>query len=207
MVAVPWVYEAVQIAAGARIVQRHLKATIEPLQNANRVLDLGGGTGLHRDLWRAECLYICLDNDETKLRGFQARHADGIAILGDATRTPIRSGSLDVVMCTFVSHHIEDDLLEQFIAEAMRMLKDDGHFVFVDALWRRSRGISRLLWKYDRGSNPRELQKLKSVLAKHGRIAQMRRFSVLHEYVLCIIEKSPEAPLSESASSEAIAVS
>lgn len=194
LVAIPKVYDFVQRAAGFRVVQRHIKEAIQPLRGADRVLDLGGGTGLYRDLWRTDCLYICLDNDETKLRGFHECHSDGLGILGDATRAPIRSGSLDVVMCTFVSHHIGDALLEQFIAEAMRMLKDDGHFVFVDGTWRRSRRLSRILWKYDRGSNPRTPSKLREVLSGHGTIQRQKSFAVFHEYLLCIIAKSPAVP-------------
>lgn len=182
-----------QIAAGARQVQHRLAAIIKPLQNADRVLDLGGGTGLHRDLWNAECAYICLDNDSQKLQGFRARHADGLAILGDATKTPIRSNSMDVVMCTFVAHHISDDLLDQFIGEAMRMLKDGGSLIFLDPLLVKRRAIGRLLWKYDRGSNPRTASQLRRVLLRHGKIQQSLTFSILHTYWLCVLVK----PLSE----------
>lgn len=189
IVAVPAIYNLCQFIAGAHFVQRHLRAAIEPLTGINRVLDLGGGTGLQRGLWRKECLYICLDNDQVKLQGFRAHNPSENAVLGDATQTPIRSGSMDIVLCACVSHHIEDESLSRFISEAMRVLKEDGHLVFVDALWRRSRGISRVLWKYDRGSHPRTATTLRQVLSRHGTIESAKRFAVLHDYLLCIVSK------------------
>ena len=190
LVEVPQVYDLVQFLAGARLVQKRLRRAIAPYNNAPRVLDLGGGTGLHRELWSGESLYICLDNDPQKLQGFRARHNDSLAILGDATQLPLRDNSLNIVICTFVAHHITDELLHQFVQEAMRVLKGDGHFVFLDPLWEPRRPIARLLWKYDRGSFPRASKALRNVLSQHGTIVHAERFAVLHEYLLCVVAKS-----------------
>ena len=190
IVAIPQIYNAAQFVAGARLVQKRLKQSTATLKNAHRVLDLGGGTGLHRELWSRESAYICLDSDPQKLQGFRARHEDGLAILGDATRVPMRDNTLDVVICTSVSHHIPDELFQQFVSEAMRVLKNDGHFVFLDAVWQPRRPVARLLWKYDRGSFPRSSKALRKVLSQHGTVIRAERFAVLHEYLLCVVTKS-----------------
>ena len=189
MAANPWIYDQVQLLAGARYVHRRLAAQIAPPNSASLVLDLGGGTGMVRGLWPPTCTYVCLDIDMLKLQGFLNRHPDGIALVADAARTPLESGSVDVVLCTFLSHHIPDELLTQLISESMRVLKNTGKFIFIDAIWEPTRWAGRLLWKYDRGSYPRTAETLYSAISNHCAIIHWEHFAVYHEYVLCVATK------------------
>lgn len=182
----PWIYERVQFLAGAEHIRRRLAAQIAPLSAATSTLDLGGGTGLYRSLWPCACHYVCLDTDMVKLRGFSNKQPGGIALCADATQVPIRSRSVDVVMCMAVSHHLTDKLLEQLINESVRVLKDGGAFIFVDAVWEPSKLAGRLLWKYDRGSYPRTAEYLRSVISNHYRFIHNEQYSVYHEYLLCV---------------------
>jgi SAM-dependent methyltransferase len=182
----PWIYERVQFLAGVEHTRRRLTAQIAPLSAAASVLDLGGGTGLYGGLWPRTCHYVCLDVDMLKLRSFFSKRPGGIALCADATRVPIRSGSVDVVMCIAVSHHLTDKLLERLINESVRVLKDGGAFIFVDAVWEPSKLARRLLWKYDRGSYPRTAENLLSVISNHYRLIHDEQYSVYHEYLLCV---------------------
>lgn len=186
IVANTWIYDHAQLLVGARQVHNHIAAQIAYLCSATVVLDLGGGTGTLRRLWPATRAYICLDIDLQKLRRFKRKYPDGIALLSDATHSPIRSGSVDVVLCMVVAHHVPDSLLIPLIGESGRVLKRTGRFIFMDAIWNPQRWIGRLLWKYDRGSYPRTGEVLLSTLSHHYTITRSERFSVFHEYILCI---------------------
>lgn len=86
IMSIPWVYDQVQLLAGARYVHRQLAPQIASFVSASSVvLDLGGGTGIVRRLLPPVCVYICLDLDMLKLRAFLNKYPDGIAVLSDAT--------------------------------------------------------------------------------------------------------------------------
>jgi len=145
-VAQSWVYDQVQLLAGSREVQQHLARQIRPVGSAPLVLDIGGGTGLVRSLFSPASTYVCLDIDPMKLSGFVRKHPKEQALLADAAQIPIKRESMDVVLCTNVSHHLPDELFSNVVAEAMRLLKDHGCLIFLDAVWDPARPISRLLW-------------------------------------------------------------
>ncbi len=166
--------------------RRRLAAQIPSILHPHRVLDLGGGTGAVADYWPSTTQYICLDIDPLKLEGFRRRNPTGVALLADAIRVPIASASLDAVLCTAVSHHLPDALLPQMLREAARVLKPDGNFLFLDAVWNPRRPIGRLIWRYDRGSHPRTAATLQSHISSHLRITHWEQFSIHHEYVLCV---------------------
>ncbi|MBA3530439.1 MAG: class I SAM-dependent methyltransferase [Ardenticatenales bacterium] len=189
LVAHPWVYDQVQIAAGARTTTQHLAAQVALLSGASLVLDVGGGTGLYRGLWPESCAYLATDLDIEKLVGFRAKYPNDPALLADASALPLAAGSVDVVLCTFVSHHLPDSVLAAFLAESRRVLRRGGVFLFMDALWVPSRWPGRLLWRFDRGSFPRTATMLTEVIAEHYTLRHQERFAVWHEYMLLVGRK------------------
>lgn len=189
IVANPFVYDWVQVLVGSKKVRQRLSSHLQNLPANAIVVDIGGGTGINRELLPANCRYICLDNDSLKLKGFREKFPAEIGILGDATQIPMQSGSIDVVLCTAVSHHIPDAILEDFFRESVRLLKADGQFVFLDAVWSPKRLPSRLLWRYDRGSYPRPLKTLQAILAQHGTIKHSESFAVLHRYLIAVVTR------------------
>ena len=154
-VANPWVYEQVRRLAGSRHIDRRLATHIAPLRAASLVLDVGEGTGVLRALWLPTCTYVCLDIDRLKLQSFLKKCPGGNALLCDASQAPLRNGSVDVVLRTLVSHHVPDEMLARLIRESVRLLKDGGVFIFLDAVWDPTRLLGRLLWRFDRGAYPR----------------------------------------------------
>jgi hypothetical protein len=71
----------------------------------------------------------------------------------------------------------------------MRILDEDGYLLFLDALWKPSRFISRLLWKLDRGSFPHTEEALLSALSAHGEIVKIERYQIYHRYVICLVKR------------------
>lgn len=187
IVANPVVYDRLQMAVGSKQIRQRLSTHLQQMPPNALVVDLGGGTGINRELLPAHARYICLDNDSLKLTGFREKYPADIGILGSATQVPLQSQSVDLVLCTAVSHHIPDEYLTAFFSEAVRILKPEGRFLFMDAVWKPKRLISRLLWHYDRGSHPRPLATLRGLLEQQGKILAWEEFSIYHTYVIAVV--------------------
>ena len=185
-VARPWVYDIAQTLVGARQVRARLAARITPLRAARRVLDIGGGTGSVGELWSDSSRYICLDIDPQKLQGFTAKNPRGIALLGDATRIPVATATVDVVLCTNVTHHLTDGALRLMMAECARVLAPGGRLILSDAIWAPHRRVGRLIWHYDRGSFPRTAEVLRGALSTELKIETWDQFAIWHEYFICV---------------------
>ena len=179
----PWVYDWIQLLVGARIVYKRIFSQLATFDSAT-VLDLGGGTGLYRHACPSNCVYICLDIDREKLNRFRKKYPDGTTLLADATAIPLKDKSIDVVICVAVSHHLTDKSFAKLISESERVIKPLGVFIFIDALCMPKRLLSRLLWKYDRGSFPRTKEQIQSFILQQYRIIHSEDFTIFHKYIL-----------------------
>jgi ubiquinone/menaquinone biosynthesis C-methylase UbiE len=185
LAAKPWIYDRIQAMAGAGVVNRHLAGALQPLVRPGlNVLDVGGGTGLARALFPADCRYVCLDSDPVKLKGFKQKYPDGISLLSDAAKMPVDSGSVDLVLCRFVTHHVPDDQLPDLFHESARVLKRGGRFIYVEAVRVDRRPLASLLWHYDRGAHPRREEEVRRRLQTNFEIEHWERFAVYHQYVV-----------------------
>jgi ubiquinone/menaquinone biosynthesis C-methylase UbiE len=187
---VPLIYDLLQTLVGARYIRSRLQKSLTGIVDGAIIVDVGGGTGLNRSLFGENIRYICLDNDPVKLQGVLQKMVDGHPLLGDAGNIAIQTNSVDMVICTSVTHHLPDELLSEFFREAMRILKPTGKFVVLDAVWSPKRWASRILWRYDRGSFPRPLETLRQELSRHGKLTHWDEFAVFHRYVIGIVNKN-----------------
>ena len=184
LVAVPVVYDLAQRLAGAAEVEKRVTPVFTAhIQAGAKVLDIGGGTGLNLSYISAPCNYLCLDNDPQKLQGFQAKHPAQEAVLGDATQLMFDDASFDVALMSLVSHHLTDEQLRLAFAEIARVLKPDGCFLFLDATWDPRRWSSRVLWRIDRGANPRPYEELRAQTKHSFEIIEEVHWAVYHHYV------------------------
>ncbi len=181
----PRVYDAVQRAVGANALRQRIREVLPRMPDGAVVVDIGGGTGAMREVVPPESRYVCLDCDPLKVAGFRAKFADA-AVLADAAMLPFAAGALDAVSCALVSHHLEEPVLTGLIESAARVLKPDGVFVFVDAVWEPRRLAARVMWRYDRGSHPRPAERLRELIAARMRIVRWETFAVWHRYVICL---------------------
>jgi len=195
----PAVYDQIQILAGSAGVHSHLRRHLASHDPRGWLIDVGGGTGLPVDLIPNGSRYLCLDVDPIKLRDFLRKHPSGLAVLADGGRLPIRNTSVDLVLCKSVSHHLDANVLVHLFAECARILKPDGQFLFVDAIWAPKRWQGRILWRYDRGAYHRNEQTLRQMLAADFAVSHWEHFAVHHEYVLAVARpladpSLPDAP-------------
>ena len=121
-----------------------------------------------------------------KLRGFRAKAASGMAVLGDATAMPIAGRSVDLVICKSVTHHLTDPQLEQALSESRRVLRPGGHLLLLDAVLDKDRLAGRVLWSLDRGSYPRSEDHLRKMFVGKFRVATWEKFAIFHQYVLAV---------------------
>jgi SAM-dependent methyltransferase len=181
VVAVPAVYDAVQCLAGSRSLGLRLGEVLGAADGA-LVLDAGAGTGNLERLLPPGARYLWLDADARKLAGFRAK-SEAPAVLGDATRIPLKDRSVDWAVSIGVSHHLDDASFERSLDELRRVARE--RVVFLDAV-RTDATTSRLLWRYDRGRHPRTAQALRKTLAKRFDVRDEQEFTVRHRYLLVV---------------------
>ncbi|HEY3195384.1 MAG TPA: methyltransferase domain-containing protein [Candidatus Dormibacteraeota bacterium] len=193
----PFVYDTIQVLAGAAPLDRRLAANLGELAARPTILDVGGGTGMPPSLWPAGTTYLCLDIDPLKLAGFRHKRRPGIALRGDATQLPIRARSVDLVVCKNVGHHLSDSQLVALFRESARVLKPAGRMLFIDPVLAPERWRSRLLWRYDRGSHPRTVVALREAMASEFDLAHWEDFAIHFRYVLGVGTPRPATVSSE----------
>jgi ubiquinone/menaquinone biosynthesis C-methylase UbiE len=181
MAAHPIVYNSIQWAAGRDTVYRHVRRLTHDIAHGI-VLDVGGGTGSLKPQLNQSVRHVCLDLERPKLVGYVRKYADACPLMGDATLLPVRTGVVDMVALSLVTHHLSDAQLDTAFAEAARVLRSQGAMFVCDAVWAPSRPIGRLLWRHDRGSFPRTADQIASALERRFQIVEREAFAVFHAY-------------------------
>lgn len=181
----PVLYDVVQRLAGEHQFQQRLAPHLHALPADGTLIDIGGGTGLARQRSTAR-RYVCLDLDLEKLRRFRGRHP-GLAVAADATACPFAPASFDVVLCAKVFHHLNDGQLQAMLAESLRILKPGGVLIVADPV-RSNRLMSRLLWRLDRGSFPRDGTEIRRALPPEYSVTAWEEFrvAIFHDFVVCV---------------------
>jgi SAM-dependent methyltransferase len=182
IVAVPFVYNLVQRLAGREEGHRRMRPFLKQT-GGGTVLEVGAGTGDWAQVLPPTARYIWFDNDPQKLAGFRARGTRALALLGDAARMCLKDKSVNWALCVAVSHHLTDDEFRQFLRSLARVSREG--LIFLDGLRTDDAWISRLLWKYDRGANPRKLEALKPFIEEFFEIEREEQFAVYHRYWVC----------------------
>jgi ubiquinone/menaquinone biosynthesis C-methylase UbiE len=109
------------------------------LKSAERVLDIGCGTGTFATLLKKRFPRIevtGLDPDQKALARAQRKsERAGVSIRfeqGFADELPYKSGRFDVVISSFMFHHLEASNREKTLREVRRVLKPGGTFYLMD---------------------------------------------------------------------------
>jgi SAM-dependent methyltransferase len=173
------------ILRGHRLIESVLPlvSRITDGHSSGTVVDVGGGTANARSLWPAGWTYISLDPDQ-RLVGFNNSDETMQRLVGDASKLALLDSSVDVVFMKNVSHHLDNTQWPNALTEIRRVLKPDGHFLFVDALWSQYRLISRLAWSVDAGRFPRVSEKVEKAIAESFDVEDVQRLTMIHHCIM-----------------------
>jgi ubiquinone/menaquinone biosynthesis C-methylase UbiE len=185
-----WLYEFVQTVTGTRISEAKMRRIVGPVEPGARILDAGGGTGLISRVFDRGRDYCCMDIDLARLRVAVGRGAT--AVQGDASRMPVATSSIDLVVMRAVSHHLDDASFGRMVAESERVLKPTGRLLFLDAAWAPSWLPGRLMWRIDQGSHPRTEEQMRAVLESHFEIERRAAYRMHHRYLLAVARPKRE---------------
>jgi ubiquinone/menaquinone biosynthesis C-methylase UbiE len=179
LVSRPAIYDAIQAAAGSRTCYGRLRAMLPPMAG-ERVLDVGGGTGLSLSVLDPGAEYVAADIDPAKLLVMLSRRGALRAVCADAARLPMADASFDVGLLVFVCHHLDDAKLDAALREVARVC--NGPVLVMDPIWVPGRWRGRLLWRYDEGRYPRTVGQLSAAIEKYFAIDAEDDFAVHHAY-------------------------
>lgn len=189
LVAQPVIYDLAQKIAGAGKCSDILREELVLNGGVGRVLDIGGGTGLHRPLWPADCEFCCLDPDPLKLKRFRAKFPRDTSMQAYAGKIPAERETFDYCMMTLVSHHLTAEELRQAFGEVKRVMRPKGLFLFMDAFWNPKNRSGRLLWSLDRGSYPKSKRELEIHIERTFSVQSCRMWKIHHDYILFWCQK------------------
>lgn len=181
-----WVYDLIQKAVGAPAVRKRLQFYLHQCSPDARVLDVGGGTGAIGELLPQNCVYYCLDLERPKLLRYMHKTCRPRPILADAHLIPVTTGSIDVVVCAAVAHHLTTEALGSVFTEIVRVMKPEGKLILFDPVEDTQRWVSRFLWSLDRGSYPRTPEILRSCVESRFSVHHWEELVGYHKYVLGI---------------------
>lgn len=110
-----------------------------------RVLDVGCGTAGHLAAYaEAGAVVLGVDRSRAMLRRAATR-LEGRVLEGDASRLPLATGSVDLVIVSMVLHELPPAGRQDLLGEALRVAGPTGRLLVIDYLPEPSNGLrSRL---------------------------------------------------------------
>ena len=124
----------------------------------DKLIDVGCGPAKMAE-WLPGVSYVGIDASERYIESAKTKYGDkGLFLVGD-TRTlgnDERLRDADIVLCSALLHHLNDDEALDLMRFAHRALKPNGRLVTGDPCWVPNQGfISRWVVSMDRGKNVR----------------------------------------------------
>lgn len=127
-----------------------------------------------------------VDVDARMLLALRRGSSAARVVTADASALPFPDGAFRVSLLVAVAHHLGDELFERVAADLARVTR--GTLVVLDPTRNDRRLLSRWLWTFDRGRNPRTSGELENILSRRFKVTSRETFRILHEYVLLVLE-------------------
>lgn len=113
---------------------RGISQKMYPPTAGMKVLDVGCGTGSHLLAYQqAGCEVYGIDMSPSMLQQAQGKLGEEANLhLGDASDMPYEDDLFDLITTTLMLHEMSPTVRDAVITEMKRVLKPDGHLLFID---------------------------------------------------------------------------
>lgn len=179
---IPAVYNLFQEIVGGNAARRRFIKDHVRARPGDRVVDIGCGPAQLLS-WLPDVNYVGFDVSESYIAAAQRRYgAYGTFIVGDTTTLwdDIRVKDADIVICSAILHHLDDDKALHLMRFAHHILKRRGRLVSGDPCWIPNQGrLSRWVTSRDRGKNIR-------AVSEYCRLAEQ-----VFQNVTAVVHRSP----------------
>lgn len=113
---------------------RNIGLNMFPVSAGMNVLDVGCGTGAHLKLYQREnCNIYGIDSSAAMLEVARTNLRDKASlVLGSATQLDFGDVQFDLILFSTVLHEMAQNIREEALAEAKRVLSDRGRILLID---------------------------------------------------------------------------
>jgi len=157
---------------GGRKARRWLATNFWKLKGGETVVDLGCGSGTVLEYMPKDIDYLGVDISENYIQAARQRFSHrGRFFLGTVrdflNQEDQRSGSVDMVLCNGLLHHLPDDEAIEVLELSKRILKPKGRLVCLEATYlERQTRMSKWIVSTDRGTCVRSEQEWKNLVGR-----------------------------------------
>ncbi len=171
---------------GHEVIKEYLSGHLP--KKGSKILDQGCGTGDYSLFCKGE--YTGLDNNPKDIEFAQKKY-HGIFVSGSAEKMPFKNNYFDAVFSVGLYHHLTDSQAKKAFKEALRVTKNGGRVITVDAMLPENKlnipGL--ILRKLDRGKFVRQYKETLELLPLGKRYTYEILSSFPFDYVAVAIEK------------------
>lgn len=187
----PVLYKLVQSTlarGGHNVIKDFLVGQVSP--ETNTILDQGCGTGEYALLFGHR--YTGLDTNPKDIDFARKRYPGQFIVGSAADMSELADNSFDTVIAVGLHHHLPDTLARTAIREALRVVKQEGKLVIVDAMLPRNsfNVIGWALRKMDRGGHVRKIENTLKLMPQDVPYEKGVLSSFPFDYVTIVARKS-----------------
>lgn len=138
-----------------------------PYAPGDAILDLGCGPGTNSDLFFPDD-YLGIDISEKYINAAKEKHPHHNFICGNFLELdPSFDESFDLIFVSGLLHHINDDLVRDFMEKAYTLLKPGGHLLAIEnCLHYKQSKLKKKIILMDRGQHVRSNIELEEIMQR-----------------------------------------